>query len=370
VPQQSTPLRTISGGLRQSRASRKQGIASVILIPAYKPSPEFPRLIGQLIELGAKRIVIVDDGSGPEYRHLFDAAAHRPEVQELRHAVNLGKGAALKTGINEILCWVPEIQTVVTADADGQHSPADILNVLNVAETNPGSLVMGARCFRDDVPLRSRVGNQITRLVVGLMIGHRLRDTQTGLRSIPRRLLPHLLRLNSHGYDFELDMLVALKNHGGDIIETPIETIYLDGNRSSHFNPLLDSMRIYFVLVRFAAISMLTALLDNSVFVAAYWMGLNLGLSQVAGRLAALGFNYMTVKKAVFFSDQKHRVAFLKYVALLVVSGFMSFGLIRFFVANLPIGVVPAKLLAETLLFFVNFVIERDFVFRKTPEES
>ena len=339
--------------------------SAVILIPAYQPSQELLGVVDGLISLGAARIVVVDDGSSQAHQSLFDSIASRPQVQVLRHAVNLGKGAALKTGMNAILCDWPEINTVVTADADGQHAPADIISVAEAAVSNPSSLILGARGFKQGVPLRSRIGNEITRVVVGLMIGHHLRDTQTGLRAIPAKLLPHLLRLHSQGYDFELDMLVASKKHNVDVVEVPIETIYLDGNRSSHFNPLLDSMRIYFVMVRFASVSMLTALLDNAVFILAYWISPQLALSQAAGRLVALVFNYLTVKKAVFFSNQKHGETFLKYVALVVLSGLMSFGLIRFFVAHLPIGIVPAKLLAETLLFFVNFIVERDFVFRK-----
>ncbi len=340
----------------------------MILIPAYRPSEQLPRLADELIARGVRRIVIVDDGSGPAYRPLFDSLAARPEIEVLRHAVNLGKGAALKTGINFVLCSDPDVQSVITADADRQHSPTDIIRVAQAATANRDAVILGARNFSGEVPWRSRAGNRITRLVMGLVVGHRITDTQTGLRAIPAALLPHLLRLRSRGYEFELDMLIACKHRHVSIVEIPIETIYLDGNRSSHFNPLLDSMRIYFVLARFASVSMLTALLDNAVFALAYWAGSHLALSQSAGRLAALAFNYLTVKKAVFFSGQKHREALIRYLALVVISGFMSYALIRLFVSHLPIGIMPAKLAAETMLFFFNFVVERDWVFRRSGD--
>lgn len=343
---------------------------AIILIPAYKPAGELTTLVDELILRGARRIVVVDDGSGPAYRPLFEGLATRPEVRVLRHAVNLGKGAALKTGINAILCDVPDAETIVTADADGQHSPADILHVAETAASTPKALILGARNFDGNVPWRSRLGNEITRAVFSILIGRRLSDTQTGLRAIPAPLWPHLLRLHSQGYDFELDMLIAAKHHDFGIVEIPIETIYLEENRGSHFNPLLDSMRIYFVLVRFASVSMATAILDNAIFGLIYWLSSQLAVSQIAGRLAALAFNYLTVKKTVFVSRQKHRDSFVKYLILVVVSGVMSYSLIRLITTNLPVSVMPAKIVVESLLFFFNFVVERDWVFRRPQKHD
>src|ERR1700744_4512427 len=105
----------------------------VALIPAYKPGPDFPALIADLVRLGVKRICVVDDGSGPWFRARFDEVARLPQVDVVRHAVNLGKGAALKSGINAILCEFPDVGAVVTADADGQHAPEDILAVAQMA---------------------------------------------------------------------------------------------------------------------------------------------------------------------------------------------------------------------------------------------
>jgi glycosyltransferase involved in cell wall biosynthesis len=82
-------------------------VQHVVLIPAYRPSPGLVGLVSDLSARGMRAIVLVDDGSGPEFRAIFDQAAQFPGVQVLRHAVNLGKGAALKTGINHALCVFP-----------------------------------------------------------------------------------------------------------------------------------------------------------------------------------------------------------------------------------------------------------------------
>jgi len=334
-----------------------------VLIPAYKPGPDFPALVSDLIRLGVERIVVVDDGSGVWFRSRFDEAAAHPQVRICRHAINLGKGAALKTGINAILCDAPDIAAVVTADADGQHAPEDILAVAHMAAAHPAALVMGARQFSDRVPFRSRLGNNATKIVMRIVAGQRLSDTQTGLRAIPAHLLPDLLKTPSQGYEFELDMLLLTRNQRVTVVEQPIRTIYLDGNASSHFNPLLDSMRIYFVLLRFALISMFTAVIDNLLFSACYLYTGNKLTSQVVGRIGAMTFNFATVKRMVFNSRGWVWREFLEYTALVAVSGTISYGMIVLFTAHLSIGVLKAKLLAEGILFLANFLVQRDFIF-------
>ena len=80
-------------------------------------------------------------------------------------------------------------------------------------------------------------------MLMRLIVGQKLTDTQTGLRGIPAPLVPCLLKLPSSGYEFELDMLIACKHQSVGIVEQPIRTIYLEGNKSSHFRPVADSMR-------------------------------------------------------------------------------------------------------------------------------
>jgi glycosyltransferase involved in cell wall biosynthesis len=236
------------------------------LLPAYQPTGALVDVVKALAGSGFTAIIVLDDGSGPEYAAIFDELQLLDGVRVIRHAVNLGKGAALKTGMNYALVEFPDLAGVVTADADGQHDPADIRRVARRFAESPDALVLGARTFAGEVPLRSRFGNWITRKAMRLAVGHRLSDTQTGLRAVPRGLMERMLSVSASGYDFELEMLVAAKHLGVEVAEEPIQTIYASGNPTSHFEPLRDSMRIYFVLLRFAFISMLTAVLDNLAF--------------------------------------------------------------------------------------------------------
>ena len=279
-----------------------------LLIPAYRPGRALLDLARTLAVEGVfPSIVVVNDGSGPEFTPVFSQLREIPFVEVVEHAVNLGKGAALKTGINHILCAKPSIAGIVTADADGQHHAEDIVSVARRLERETDALVMGARQFgQRGVPLRSKFGNIMTRAAVKALVGHGLTDTQTGLRGLPARLLPSLLRVQSAGYELELDMLIACKHQGIRVVEEPIRTIYEEDNKSSHFDPILDSMRIYFVLLRFGMLSFATAVVDNAVFYVAYQTTGSVLPSQVCGRAVAGFFNYFLARRAVFLSRDSH----------------------------------------------------------------
>jgi glycosyltransferase involved in cell wall biosynthesis len=334
-----------------------------VVIPAYRPSAGLVDLVRALDGRDGP-VVVVDDGSGPEFAATFAAAAAFPHVQLLRHAVNLGKGAALKTAFNHVLCTMPDVTGVVTADADGQHHPEDIQGVAETLAANPKALVLGARSFGEDVPLRSRFGNILTRGIMHALLGRKLSDTQTGLRGIPASLLPRLMRVESNRYEYELEMLIAAHQLGMPVIERPIRTIYEPGNQSSHFNPIVDSMKIYFVLLRFGSVSFLTALLDNLVFILAVHRLGSVLASQVLGRFFAVIFNYSMVRSSVFYTQQRHKTTLPKYLALVVASGTCSYLGIEALSKNFGVPVVAAKLLVETVLFFVNFAVQRLFIFR------
>jgi putative flippase GtrA len=162
-------------------------------------------------------------------------------------------------------------------------------------------------------------------------------------------------------------MLLACKFQSCPIVEEPIQTIYLDGNQSSHFQPIRDSMRIYFLLFRFSLVSLMTAVVDNAVFAGVFWKTANVAQSQIAGRTVALIFNYSAARTVVFHSRQKHAAVLPKYLALVAANAALSYTLIEALHASFGVAVIPAKLGVETLLFIANFALQRDFVFTKRP---
>lgn len=338
-----------------------------VLIPAYRPGEALVRVVTPLAASGEiTAIVVVDDGSGPAYAGIFDAVRRQPGVYLLRHAVNLGKGAALRMGMNFVLCELPDPTSVVTADADGQHHPDDILKIASRLASNPDALILGVRQFEGDIPFRSRFGNTATSLAFRYLVGEKLLDTQTGLRGVPNGFMPHLLKLTSRGYEFELDMLIMAKHRCWRIVQEPIRTIYEPGNPSSHFNPVLDSIRAYAVLLRFTGISVLTAILDNLVFYVAYTTCGSIAASQAAARIASIIFQYSALRATVFASRQKHRTVLPKFVAAVAMQGLVSYAIIRGLIGGAHMHLVIAKPLAEGLLFLIGFVVQRDWIFTRT----
>ena len=336
-----------------------------VLIPSYKPGGALETLVQELLDRGVEAIVVVNDGSGPEFDDVFQRVSRSSRVHLLQHAVNLGKGAALKAGLNHALVAFPGCVGVVTADGDGQHHPDDIVRIAGKLGGDASGLIMGVRSFGSHVPLRSRLGNNLTRVLMRVTVGQQLADTQTGLRGIPARLIPHLLHVQSAGYEFELDMLLACKYQGCQVTQVPIRTIYLDENKSSHFHPIFDSMRIYFLLLRFSVLSLCTAVLDNAIFAFTFAATGSIAQSQIAARFVAMIFNYLGARRAVFHSQQRHTEVLPKYVALVAFNGLVSYGLIQFIHLNFGVKAIPAKLGAEALLFIANFAIQRDLVFTR-----
>jgi glycosyltransferase involved in cell wall biosynthesis len=223
-----------------------------LVIPAFRPPPLLPSLIEQISSLDHERvidsIVVVDDGSGPPYTPAFEAASRQPRVTIVRRDANGGQGAALKTGIGHALTRYRDLAGVVTADADGQHAPEDVVKIARAFAARPDAVLLGVRTFGASVPLRSRFGNILTHYLVAWLAGLRVADTQTGLRGWPRRGCERNVRNPADGFEYNLSTLLAAAAAGDPIVEMPIRTIYEPGNPSSHFRPLHDSIRIYCVL--------------------------------------------------------------------------------------------------------------------------
>lgn len=340
--------------------------SNVILIPAFKPSEKLPLLVKELLDQNNDLIIcLVDDGSGPEFKHIFDDCLQSENVVLLRHAVNIGKGGALKTGFNHILIKYPDSKAIVTADADGQHLPEDIIRIANESDDFPDSLIMGFRDFGNDIPFRSKFGNNISKVVYRYLLGIKLHDTQTGLRSIPRQLAELTLNVKANKYELETEQLVLCSNHKINIHQVPIATVYEDNNSSSHFNPFFDSLRIYFALLRYTLTSILSALADLILFIIICTFSGNIIVNNLASRYLAMFIQFFLLKSFVFNTKAGaiKLILFISYVSLTgVVSGILQVQLQDHFDMNY----ILAKVLVDSALFFFNFLFLRDILFNKS----
>ncbi len=335
---------------------------SVALIPAYKPEEAMLPFLQALRER-FEVIVVVDDGSGGDYKALFDRVRELG-ADVLTHVVNLGKGRALKTGINHILCTYPDCEGVITADCDGQHAVEDILAVRDALREHPDRLVLGERRFTGKVPVRSRLGNSSMRFLFALSTGTRLHDTQTGLRGIPRSLLPELLRVPGERYEYEINMLLRLPEWHVSPLEIPIQTIYLQGNQSSHYNPLRDSARIAARMLLFSIGSLLSYLVDYGSFLLFLSLDLPEWVCFGSARVISCTLNYLINSRVVFRGRRTKRTV-LRYYALALFVLLMGMAVLHLTEAlHAPLLI---KVAYDLVMYVFNYFAQRDFVFREKP---
>ena len=341
----------------------------IVLVPAYEPDGRLPALVDALRTAAPETsVVVVDDGSGPAYRPVFDAV-RALGCTVLTHPANRGKGAALRTGFRFAVEQRPG-EDVVCADSDGQHGVVDVLRVADrVRGGEP--LVLGARRFAGDVPARSRLGNSVTRVLFRLATGHSLQDTQTGLRGYRAALLPWLLSVPGDRFEYEFNVLLQAARRGHPIGEIEIATIYLEGNASSHFRPVVDSARIYAPLLTFLLSSFGAFLVDTAALLTLHALTGALLLSVVGARLLSAGLNFLVNRRLVFGTARSVRAAAVRYAALVGALLVTNYALLAGLTA-LGLALLPAKLVTEATLVTVSYLAQRQLVFarrRPLPEQ-
>ncbi|MCC8123109.1 MAG: bifunctional glycosyltransferase family 2/GtrA family protein [Oscillospiraceae bacterium] len=340
---------------------------TVVLIPALDPNEQLCKVVQGCINLGLTRIVVVNDGSTSDHDPLF-ATAEALGAHVLRHETNRGKGAALKTGIRGALAAFPDMNGIVTADADGQHAPADILCVAQALAQQSQGLVLGARDFpKGSTPSRSLMGNRISSWLFFLMTGMRCRDTQTGLRGIARAQLDLALDTPGERYEFEMNFLVEAARKKLPITMIPIQTIYFNKNAASHFRTIRDSALIYQRPLKYAAVALGSCVVDLGLFTLLSQVVFSrtstyIWTATIIARCVSGLFNFRMNQIWSFQPKQRSVAQFWKYLVLffsvMVVSGAVVSRL-----QFLPLPLTVVKVIVDVILFFLNYQVQRRWVF-------
>ena len=359
---------------------------AAILIPSLEPDERLPAYIRKLSENGFGRIVVVDDGSGEEYQSIFREIETIERTTVLHHDINHGKGVALKTGYQYILDHLTDVKIIITADADGQHTVQDCIRLAGKLDDNQKAVFLGSRDFNlPNIPPKSRTGNKITSAVFKLLYGVWLPDTQTGLRVFSREYLPFMLKVSGERYEYEMRVLIACATAKIPLVPVTIETIYENGNEGTHFHPIRDSYRIYKVIlggfVKFMGSSLICFLADQLLFnLFRGWLfpllgiqmnlklplGLNIdntSLANYSARLFSAVLNFR-LNRDLVFKVKNHKGTVWRYtvtaIGIIVLSTLGIKGLSL-------IGMAPwlAKVLVDTLLYFLSYRIQRQWVFKE-----
>lgn len=359
------------------RMAKHPAEEAVILIPSLEPDGRLPAYIRSLKESGFGRIIVVDDGSSGKCAPIFAEVEAVPDTVVLHHDVNHGKGVALKTGYRYILDHFPDVSGVITADSDGQHTVKDCLRLAEMLGEGKRAVYLGSRDFSlDFIPPKSRTGNRITSTVFKILYGQYLPDTQTGLRAFRRAELPFMLEVKGERYEYEMNVLIACARAKIPMVPVTIETIYENNNEGTHFHPIRDSWRIYKVLLgsffKFMGSSLICVLIDQGIFnllnLAAFHNGEAkdasvILLCTVIARVVSSVVNFTLNRNLVFGKNGKAGKAFLRYVILCAGIMLLSAGG-TWLLSRTGMSSTVAKLITDTLLYFVSYRAQEMWVFK------
>lgn len=342
----------------------------IIVIPSYKPEKEIMMEFIKQVKEKFNNIVVVDDGSGKEYRELFEQI-EKEGITVLKHYENLGKGRAIKTAFNYVLNEYEGITGVVTADCDGQHHIEDIIKCVKKLKENPNKLIIGSRDFNGaEVPLRSKFGNKLTIATLRTFVGIKVTDTQSGLRAFGIETMKKFLHVAGERYEYETNMLIECKESNIEIDEVPTSTIYIRNNTLSHFNPIKDSIIIYKIFIKYIIASLSSFLLDILLFMffikifPHFRVGMitEIVVVTIVARILSSLYNFFVNAKVVFKNANRNSI--VKYFVLVVIQMFVSAFTVSEIFLFTHFSSTLIKLIVDTIIFIINFVIQREWVFK------
>jgi len=206
-----------------------------VAIPAYQAEPSVGDVVRSALRV-LDEVLVVDDGSTDETGEAARAAGAHVKV----HSRNFGKGAALRTAFDYLFARGHD--AVVTVDADGQHLPEEIPRLLDLA--GEADLVLGTR--EHLFPLMGavrRTSNRLSSWAISVVAGAQLKDVQSGFRLYKRHLLETTGFPESH-FEAESAVIVRAIRRGFRVVTVPVRLGFADGRTTSHYRPLVDSLRI------------------------------------------------------------------------------------------------------------------------------
>lgn len=338
----------------------------ICVIPSYQPDELLLNTVKECLQ--AFIVVVVDDGSGEKYKYIFNQLPK--EAILLTHKENMGKGQALKTAFQYIKDNFADSQyAVVTVDGDGQHTFEDALKVIKEAEKNEDALILGSRDFKKTDQKKSIVGNFFARTLIRLVTRTNIYDTQTGLRAFTCKSIDTMLQINGSRYEYETNMLLVCAKKQMPIIETTIQTIYLDGNKRSHYNAIKDSLRILFQVLKFSASSLIGFGVDYALFsllciLLPEDLALRLIIANVCARIVSSTVNFTINLKVVFKQKGNLWLCRIKYFSLAIVILTLNTLLLNLLVNKCGWNEFATKILVEAVLYIFSFLVQKFFVFR------
>jgi len=215
-----------------------------IIIPAKDEGTRIGGVLEQLRKLKFRNVIVVNDGSSDNTA----AVAKKFNATVLNHFVNLGAGAATQTGIDFAVKQNAEI--IVTIDADHQHQPKDILNLVNTLREQKSDVVIGSRFIKDGnkIPFLRIIYNKIANVLTYLITGVKTTDSQSGMKAFNQKFAKNT-KINFNGFEFSVEMIKNIKLTGAKVAESPIHVVYTKDTLSKGQN-FLNGVKMLSKLAR------------------------------------------------------------------------------------------------------------------------
>jgi len=342
-----------------------------IVVPTLDPDEKIMSNFINELHKEFEHILVVNDGSNTKHDKFFKNL-EKDGIEVIRHYKNLGKGRGLKNAFNYLLDKYKKLEGVITCDCDGQHSVSDIKKCAQELIKTPEKLILGVRDFdNENVPPKSKYGNKITRNIFKLFIGLEISDTQTGLRGISKELMVKFMDLPGERYEYETNMLIECKEQNIELNEVGIETIYLNSNANSHFNPLRDSIMIYRLFMKYILVALSSFVLDIILFSAMLGvLSINSKIlaATILARVVSSIYNYV-INSNLIFKDMSIR-SLTKYYVLVIIQMFISGCFVTYLFNLLNISAIFIKIIVDFILWAINLIIQRKFVFNGAKNEK
>lgn len=279
-----------------------------------------------------------------------------------------GEGAAMKRAYKYVMENLPDCDMVIRVSADDEYTANDILRVQRLLRKNRSALVIGLRSRNHSLGWAGKLRRSIVNQVFAVASGRNLRDVETGLRGFYREYIPSLLKVDGERYEYEVNALLYATRTGMKICEAVLDTEYSIGN-NSYYQHIMEWIKVYGCVVKFAVSSLLTFLIDFFML-----LGLNkllAGINQVAALVISVGTsrtagclaNFFINHFIVFDSNEPVSRTMLKFVCLQIVIMALSYLMIHFFNITLGMSIAISKIISDTALFAVSFVIQGKFIY-------
>ena len=321
----------------------------IAIVPTYEPDENLIDVVTNLKKENFY-VIVVNDGNKKKYDKYFEKCNPSKLIS---YKENKGKGYAIKTALKYIKDNY-DSYIIVTIDSDGQHKVNDAIKLCKYVENHPNEYILGKRIRNKKVPLRSKIGNEITKTVFNIVSNQKIYDTQTGLRAFSNKLINYMINQKGNRFEYEMNTLLNAKNNDIKLTEIEIETIYINHNRSSHFNTIKDSYKIYKNIFKYTLPYIISFIFEMIFFILLIKNNISYNYSCILSTLLYLVLIIIVDKKIVMNNK------IIKY--LLYILSTICLDLLIFIILSNYINIYVTKILTELImLLLINQIKDNIF---------